>query len=438
MTTVVKASFFSAQSILETMLIVVLTICAGLLFFISLNALFPIGTGLGQDLYFFESRSQGSTGKASGNMQLLQGNQRRDFKVEQRPDSIASLTQTKNNVRSKPAGGVTWKMAKQGKRLFSGDSIQTGAKSDAAVVFDDKNFLRINEKSLVVIQRIEKDLLLAEKQSVVVMTHGDIWGRVEKNQKQSTYLEIITPDISTRIGGRSGQETEFNLNVTENRKSTLTVFSGAVEVTHGQQTLLIEKNQRLEVDKKTDIATPQKLLPAVTVDYPNARQTVYYQDLAPMVKFDWQKVSQAKDYRLLIATDPGFLNITIDVLTSNSHFSYGNLREGKYYWRVFAKQGSQYGDLGDTRQLALVRDLKPPVLKVKFADVANNKGLYEVIGETEPGAVVFVGGQKVTTDASGGFSYSYPLKPGINQIVVESMDEAKNMSYKTHTFNFSK
>ena len=431
----VDRNMLSIASLIETAWVLLLTFVSYILFLIFLYAVFPIGGGFDQGFFSRSNPQSMASHQSTDELQLIQEDKQK--KLSQSDDYTALLGTTTNNVRRKRAGGVTWKIAKRGRKLFSGDSIQTGNNSTAIVEFDAKNFLNIGEKSLVVIRRMEKDILLPEKQSVVFMDRGQIWGRVQQNNRQSAYVEIVTPDLSAKVSGRGKQnETEFQVSVDEKQRSSLVVFNGEVEVKAADQTLTVVKNQQLRVDKNKTLQPIETLLPPITTIGPKENKRFFYQDLPPLIDFKWQKLAKASDYRLIIATDPAFLNIIMDVLTRNTTFSHGNLNQGKYYWRVFAKSSAKYGEIGPTHIMHIIRDLTPPKLKVEFTNVVTPKGLYLVQGKTETGAIVFVGGQQVKPDANGEFNFEYPLSAGINQIVVEAMDEAQNTAYQTHTFNY--
>jgi hypothetical protein len=56
-------------------------------------------------------------------------------------------------------------------------------------------------------------------------------------------------------------------------------------------------------------------------------------------------------------------------------------------------------------------------------------------GRTEPGARVSVGGHGIPVTAAGSFQHSLRLGPGSTVIVVEAMDQAGNVAYRSELVN---
>jgi hypothetical protein len=114
-----------------------------------------------------------------------------------------------------------------------------------------------------------------------------------------------------------------------------------------------------------------------------------------------------------------------------NRFRHGNLKSGSYFWKVSSMADSIEGLFSKTGQFRVVKDQSPPSLKVRFPPKTLYSGRYTLRGKTEPGARVFVGGQRVKTTRSGNFEYNLKLKPGMNVIVVESVDGVDNVAYRS-------
>ena len=56
-------------------------------------------------------------------------------------------------------------------------------------------------------------------------------------------------------------------------------------------------------------------------------------------------------------------------------------------------------------------------------------------GTVEPGTRVIVADEEVQVGESGEFSHSVPLKRGANVIVVEAIDDAGNVAYRSTVVN---
>ncbi len=114
---------------------------------------------------------------------------------------------------------------------------------------------------------------------------------------------------------------------------------------------------------------------------------------------------------------------------------HGNLKEGVYYWKASVLKGGQESAFSTVGTIRLVRDKDPPILNVEFPSKSIDEGKVIIWGQTEPGAMVFIGGEKVSTRRDGRFKKSLDLKNGVNVIVVESIDGAGNVSYRSRFVN---
>ena len=83
----------------------------------------------------------------------------------------------------------------------------------------------------------------------------------------------------------------------------------------------------------------------------------------------------------------------------------------------------------------MVEDTEPPQLSVNFPDRPVYRDLVWIKGSTDPGAEVFVGETPVPTGASGEFEYAVILERGLNVVVVEAVDSAGNIAYRSELVN---
>ncbi len=156
-----------------------------------------------------------------------------------------------------------------------------------------------------------------------------------------------------------------------------------------------------------------------------------YRDLPPKVRFAWRKGADATGYHLVLARDRYFRDIVTDETVPQNRFRHGNLKSGTYFWKVSSLSDSVEGLFSKTGRFRVVNDQSPPVLKVRFPPKTVYSGRFTLRGKTDPGARVFVGGQRVKTTPSGNFKYHLKLKPGLNEIVVEAVDAVDNVAYRS-------
>ena len=87
----------------------------------------------------------------------------------------------------------------------------------------------------------------------------------------------------------------------------------------------------------------------------------------------------------------------------------------------------------DPLRIQIEQDMDPPKLNIDFPEMALDQVNYTVSGVTEVGSKLFIDGEVVAVGENGQFSYDFELKPGINVVVIEAIDEAGNVTYKSET-----
>jgi hypothetical protein len=157
-------------------------------------------------------------------------------------------------------------------------------------------------------------------------------------------------------------------------------------------------------------------------------ENVYYSKFPPKIKFAWDGQPGAKGYHFVLARDATFSDIVTDKRFSKTRFTHGGLANGTYFWRVSALQDNAEGSFSKARRFRVVQDQEPPLLQVQFPPETIETSEYTLYGKTEPGANVYVGGNRVTISNTGEFQYHLRLRRGVNVIPVAAVDEANNVS----------
>jgi hypothetical protein len=416
------------------LILTMIAVLAFFLFFLELLALFfPSGTALEglvdrEGLHFSEE----GLGQTARELRFDVNGEEKEFSASIKTSAVISRMQ--NTVKGKRAGRIAWEDAKQGMHLYNRDAIHTFKRSSAVVRIDEENYLDLGENTLVIIRQLDQDLMIGKKQSVLVMVDGELRGRISGGGQESVNVEITTPSATTiiRSGEGARNQAEFKVSVNPDKSSTITVFEGVADVGSKGQTVRVEENQGVTVnlgERPGDLQSLPK--PPVPVS-PSNNGIHYYRDLPPKILFSWKGKAGMNAYRFILAKDPGFRDVVEEERLSKSRFAHGNLEEGIYYWRVSGLSGWKEGAFCATRRIRVVKDVEPPPLQVHFPNEKVNIDQKIVLtGMTEPGAHVFVQGKPVRFDESGAFEHPLKLKPGINIIVVEAVDAAGNVAYRS-------
>ena len=422
------------KGVLEGFLAVILVLLFYSAFLYFLNALFPSGTSL-KALIADQGYTDASGLSEDGNRGLIHTDDGRESDTAL--EIAAVLSMARNDVKSKGSAQIAWRSAQKGESLYDRDAVQTLSRSAAAIQFAENTTLDMGSNSLVIIKRLTHDPVYREKRSFMVLVEGDMRGKMDTSDQESVYLEIATPGAKfrTESGGPGGEQVDFKISVNPDKSTTIAVYEGSAEVTAEGETVTIEANQSTVVTLNQAPIDPRDLLQAVKLKKPSGNNLFLYRDLPPKIRFAWKAQPDASRYHFMVARDAGFRDIVIDDVFSKTKFSHGNLKMGTYFWKVSAFEETIEGFFSETRQLRVIRDRKPPTLKVKFPPQTIYRGRYTLRGKTDPGAKVFVSGQRVKTTKNGRFNYNLKLRPGINVIVVEAFDAVNNVTYRTQRIN---
>ncbi len=193
----------------------------------------------------------------------------------------------------------------------------------------------------------------------------------------------------------------------------------------------MERNQGVVVNFGETPPVPETLPSAPMATTPEDREVLYYRDLPPKVRFSWDAEADVEMYHFVLSRDPDFRELLVNERLREREFVYGNLKEGRYYWRVSGLVKWKESTFSEARNIFVVIDQKPPVLHVQFPQkIADKDDEVIVTGLTEPNADLFIQSKPVPIDKGGGFRYVLRVQPGMNVIVVEAMDAAGNVAYR--------
>jgi hypothetical protein len=183
------------------------------------------------------------------------------------------------------------------------------------------------------------------------------------------------------------------------------------------------KTHRLHVYRQT---APPELL----ANYPP--QKIYYRNVAPTIGFAWRKSTGSPTYYWQMARDRDFINLVEKKALKTNRLNTDKLSKGIYYWRVGVKEApNQPISFSAVRRLEIIQDLVPPPLQVEIPSTAVHNKVYTIIGRTEPGANVFIGGYEAKITPTGDFKYAVRLNKGKNVIAVAATDAADNVTSKS-------
>lgn len=396
-----------------------------------LNMFFPTGGGFSLFMQQQELDQVNETIKREHDLHLSRNG--RDDTINSGTQWAARITATSNDVKSKRAVDIAWREAEFGMKLYNQDAVQTLDKSTVLIHFDAQNEIDLGENSLIVIRRMERDLIFNEKRSYMVVVDGELRGRIGGAQDDGVYLEITTPNAVTRLQNRAQSDTplEFRINVKDENSSTITLFSGEAEVEAQGKTVYLQMGEMTQILQTAPPTAPAAIPKTIQQQTPLPNKIFAYRSLPPQVQLAWESRHELTGYRIQLARDRQFHDIVLDEKLKQAEFSHGNLQPGEYFWRVSGVRNKIEGDFSPARKFSLVQDQNPPQLTVQFPLKPVTTATVEVTGKSESGSQIFISGQKIASDKNGEFHYTLPISRGTNVVVVEAIDQAGNVSFSS-------
>lgn len=348
----------------------------------------------------------------------------------------AVLVRTTNTVKHRAANAISWSGVRPGERFRDRDAVQTFDNSTARLRFTEGNILDMSPNSLVVIQRAQPTPVRKETPSQLVMVNGELRGTVSTHERTAA-VEVALPGgvVRVRSATRDRAGAQFKISMTEDHASTVAVYRGVAEIDANGRTLQVNEDFVSTV-RPNGVTTEPVRLPARPTPVEPARDRTYsYRDQPQQIRFVWTAPAPVDGYHLVIARDPDFDDVVSDARVRTSEFRHGHLKHGTYYWRVSGIAAAREGAYSEPARLIVIRDRQPPVLDVHFPPRTPGSDAYTLTGRTEPGARVSVGGHRIPVTAAGSFQHSLRLGPGSTVIVVEAVDQAGNVAYRSELVN---
>ena len=436
--TVIDATRINIKSILKVLLELIVVLALVMAFFLLLlrllNDFFPEGSGMQEIL----NQTGAAQIAARLHRDLLVKSDSGTSELAASSSLAATLTEMNRDVRSKRADSITWKPTRMGMPLYNQDSIQTFSRSSATIKFDEQNRLQLGPDTLVIIKRMEQDILFNDRRSSLVLVEGELSGSLGNNNKTERHVEIITAGASAHIRTRDNidETVQFKVSVNPDHSSTVAILQGSAEIISQGIKQKISTGQAVVIREGAEPSAPKPLPKAVELNSPANNNISYYRDIPDSVDFSWSD-SGADKYRLIISKDRDQKNIVLDEKIEQSHFTHGNLTQSEYYWRVSGidKEGSE-GRAFSQRKFRIIRDSQPPTLSVEFPDENIFTNTFTIHGKSEPGTKIYINNQLVNSNRNTGeFSHQMSFTNGINVILVEAADHAGNISYLSQLIN---
>jgi len=104
------------------------------------------------------------------------------------------------------------------------------------------------------------------------------------------------------------------------------------------------------------------------------------------VRFAWAGADSGASHRLEVALDPQFREVVHEQRLAGTEFTHGNLKAGRYYWRVSALRDQVEGSSSPVREFVVAQDADPPLLEIDAPAGPVAGASFVLRGRTEPDA----------------------------------------------------
>jgi glucodextranase-like protein len=351
--------------------------------------------------------------------------------------AIALLSHLRRDVKDRAADAIEWAPAREGMRLGDRHAVQTFDRSGATITFSEGSGLTLQENTLVILKKAEALTPRNRRLASLIVVDGELRGTLAAAPDAPVLVEIeaATRSASIRSNAGPGAPAEFSVRVNDDASSTFTVFQGAAEVSSGQSTVAVAPNHAVTVDPAGSLGPSRELPPPPVLRAPESGARLDFRTSRSRIRFVWDGAVAPDGYVLKLARDPAFRDVVDSEVLSSPEFLLGNLRAGTYYWRVSTRRADLEGPSSPAREFRIARDVREPSLSVSFPGRVVSGREIVLTGTAEPGTRVLVNNEEIQVDASGRFSRTIALERGVNMVVVEAIDAAGNVAYRSETID---
>ncbi len=340
----------------------------------------------------------------------------------------ARLVEASGQVEVKKVNSLAWLPARRIDQLEEGDLIRTGSNSAARVIFFNGTSYEIGPNALATIMNSHENPKTREQRVGIELATGKLaLSTSEKNVPGSSF-EVATETATASFDERTEARARH-----ERGESEFSVLRGGAEVTTrglNPESRRLTSRQVVTVDANRRI-TRQAMLPAA----PRLRAPknfglfVAANSRKQDVKLSWEKVPDARSYRLQVSPSVSFKDGARDLIVQGkeSHL-LKDLDYGTYYWRAHAIDArgleSEPSEVFSFTIIPKAFVSGKPQLEVVVDKVLSFGRSFEVIGRATPGAVVFINDEVVEVKGDGSFKhFTHPLaRSGKRELIVVARD----------------
>ncbi len=330
-------------------------------------------------------------------------------------------------VEVKKVISVKWEAANTGTTLSKGDLIQTGGDGVARIMFPDGSTYTVKPDTLIT---VEESTMTPDRSTLVGVriTSGavDLATSTFETPNSTAEVSFENARASVRQNSRVAVRSDPG-----KKQHEITVGQGALQFQRGAERVELVRFDRMSFPTGGAVTKSRVLAPPELVQPVHLSPITVADPKRTAVHFEWKPVTGATGYRLSVSSSAMFRNIVVEKRTSSSSTEVSGLDAGDYFWAVQAVDAQkQVSEPSETFKFSLFAQGTSEKMLLEIAEPQVHGNLVEIVGRTEPGATVLIGGKPVgNIQPDGSFRhFTAPLPRGSHEIVVMGQNRRGGMA----------
>ena len=326
-------------------------------------------------------------------------------------------------VRVKKASSNTWVTADYSLALEKNDVVQTADEGIARVRFADGTNYTVKPDSLIVIQ--ENSVNESQQAKVAVqVTTGTVDLTTAGAMARGSKSQVIVAGATATFSPESAGEVQ---NDPRNDQHSILVKKGGAEVQRGGEDVKIVENEKLAFtsDSATMVKT-KEIGPPVLMD-PKSGDNVQLDPKSKGITLSWTPVDGVHTFHVRVAKNQFFTGpLVVDQNWTHLELVLANLTPGSYWWEVQSVgDNGKLSSTSERNKFTVVPYAENGAkIPLEIVSLIQHGHVFEIKGQTEPGARVMVNGQEVAMINSDGTFHHFTnqLPTGENWITVTAQN----------------
>lgn len=327
-------------------------------------------------------------------------------------------------VRVKKASSNTWVTADYSLALEKNDVVQTADEGIARVRFADGTNYTVKPDSLIVIQ--ENSVNESQQAKVAVqVTTGTVDLATASAMASGSKSQVIVAGATATFAPESAGEVQ---NDPRHDQHAILVKRGGAEVVRGEENVKMVENEKVAFTSESErMVKTKEIGPPVLVD-PKAGDNVPLDPKSQGLTLSWAPVDGVHAFHIRVARNQFFTGPMVLEQKNWPHLELmlSNIAPGSYWWEVRSVGDNGKVSTASERNKFTVIPYSESGAKIPLEVVAwiQHGHVFEIKGQTEPGARVMVNGQEVAMiNGDGSFHhFTNQLPTGENWITVTAQN----------------